>query len=167
MSPHYQRKTIRLQRDLYQEKNQAFSITVCTYHNIPLLKEFGGLIFQEIMGGPLSQKSDLMAVCIMPDHIHLLLAPISENLVDLIGKWKGYTTHLMWKKGYKGKVWQRSFYDHALRKDEDLIKVAEYTLTLHKVLTIPTWASRSERLRGEPLAESALSSPSPAGIHLG
>jgi len=89
------------------------------------LKEFGGLIFQEIMGGPLSQKSDLMAVCIMPDHIHLLLAPISENLVDLIGKWKGYTTHLMWKKGYKGKVWQRSFYDHALRKDEDLIKVAE------------------------------------------
>jgi REP element-mobilizing transposase RayT len=68
----------------------------------------------------------VMAVCIMPDHIHLLLAPISENLVDLIGKWKGYTTHLMWKKGYKGKVWQRSFYDHALRKDEDLIKVAEY-----------------------------------------
>jgi REP element-mobilizing transposase RayT len=46
------------------------------------------------MGGPLSQKSDLMAVCIMPDHIHLLLAPISENLVDLIGKWKGYTTFL-------------------------------------------------------------------------
>ena len=33
-------------------------------------------------------------------------------------------------------------------------------------LTIRTWASRSERLRGEPLAESALSSPSLAGIHL-
>jgi REP element-mobilizing transposase RayT len=29
-------------------------------------------------------------------------------------------------KGYKGRVWQRSFYDHALRKDEDIMKVGEY-----------------------------------------
>jgi len=62
----------------------------------------------------------------MPDHIHLLLAPISENLIDLIGKWKSYTTHLIWRKGYKGKVWQRSFYDHASREEEDIIKVANY-----------------------------------------
>ena len=26
----------------------------------------------------------------------------------------------------EGKVWQGSFYDHALRKDEDLLKVADY-----------------------------------------
>jgi len=48
-----------------------------------------------------------------------------------------------------------------------VMNVAVYTLTFHKLLTIRTWASRSERLRGEPLAESALSSPPPAGIHLG
>jgi hypothetical protein len=41
----------------------------------------------------------------------------------------------------------------------------QFTLKLHKLLTIRTWASRSERLRGEPLAESALSSPSLAEIH--
>jgi len=33
---------------------------------------------------------------------------------------------LLWKEGYIGKVWQRSFYDHALGCEEDLIKVAEY-----------------------------------------
>jgi putative transposase len=126
MNVNHQRKTIRLDRKLYQEKGQPFSITICTHNNIPLLREFEGLIFQEVMEGSLGKKSDLMATCVMPDHIHLLLAPISENLIDLIGKWKSYTTHLMWKKGYKGKVWQRSFYDHALRKDEDLIKIAEY-----------------------------------------
>jgi len=32
----------------------------------------------------------------------------------------------MLEKGWKGKVWQRSFCDHALRKDEDVTKVAEY-----------------------------------------
>jgi len=78
------------------------------------------------MEGPLSKESDLIAVCVMPDHVHLLLAPTSKNLVDLIGKWKSYSTHLIWKKGYKGMVWQRSFYDHALRRDEDLLMVAEY-----------------------------------------
>lgn len=120
------RKTIRLNRELYQGKGQPFSITICTHKNIPLLNEFGELIFQPIMKGTVRKASDLMAVCVMPDHVHFLLAPISENLVDLIGKWKGYTTHLMWKEGYKGKVWQRSFYDHALRQEEDIIKVAEY-----------------------------------------
>jgi len=120
------RKTIRLNRELYQKKGQPFSITICTYNNIPLLNEFGELIFQSIMKGTLSKTSDLMAVCVMPDHIHFLLAPVSENLIDLIGKWKGYTTHLIWKEGYKGKVWQRSFYDHALRQEEDIIKAAEY-----------------------------------------
>ena len=126
MKNNHQRKAIRLNRDLYQERGQPFSITICTYNNIPLLKEFGGLIFQSITEGPLNKKSDLLAVCVMPDHIHLLLAPISENLIDLIGKWKSYTTHLIWRKGYKGRVWQRSFYDHASREEEDIIKVANY-----------------------------------------
>ncbi len=119
------RKTVRLNSELYQKKGQPSSITVCTHNNIPLLNEFGELIFQSIMKGTLRKASDLMAVCVMPDHIHFLLAPISENLVDLIGKWKSYATHLIWKEGYEGKVWQRSFYDHALRQEEDIIKAAE------------------------------------------
>ena len=121
-------KTIRLNKEIYQIKDQPFSITICTHDYIPLLKEFGELIFRSIMEGTLSKESDLMAVCVMPDHIHLLLVPISENLIDLICKWKSFTTHLIWKEGHKGKVWQRSFYDHALRKNEDIIKVAEYVV---------------------------------------
>lgn len=126
MKDNHRRKAIRLNRELYQEKGHPFSITICTHNNIPLLKEFGELIFRSITEGPLSKEADLLAVCGMPDHVHLLLAPISENLIDLVGRWKSYTTHLIEMKGYKGKVWQRSFFDHALRKDEDIIKVAEY-----------------------------------------
>ena len=70
--------------------------------------------------------ADLMAVCVMSDHVHFLLAPISENIAYLIGRWKSYTSHLIWNEGYTGKVWQRSFYDRALRNDEDLLKVAGY-----------------------------------------
>jgi putative transposase len=122
----HKRKVIRLNRELYQEEGRPFSITICTHNYIPLLKEFGELIFRSIMDGSLSEESDLMAVCVMPDHVHLLLEPISGNLIDVISKWKSFTTHLIWKEGHKEKVWQRSFYDHALRKEEDFIKVADY-----------------------------------------
>jgi len=44
--------------------------------------------------------------------------------------------------------------------------IVRINLNVDKLLMIRTWASRSERLRGEPLAESTLSSPSLAGIHL-
>jgi len=126
MGHNHKRKTIRLNRGLYQIKDQPFSITICTHNSIPLLEKYRELMFKSIMKGPLSKESDLMAACVMPDHVHLLLAPISENLIDLIGRWKSYTTHLIWMKEYKGKIWQRSFYDHALRQEEDIIKVAEY-----------------------------------------
>lgn len=122
----HERKTIRLDRDLYRKQCQPFSFTICSNDRISLLDKFRDLIFKSIMEGDLRRKSDLIAVCVMPDHVHLLLAPISENLIDPISRWKGYTTHLVWDHGYKGKLWQRSFYDHALRKEEDLIRVAEY-----------------------------------------
>ena len=121
-----ERKTIRLERQLYEGQAQPFSITVCTKDKTYLSNEYLEFIFKSIKAGYLAEKSELMAVCVMPDHVHLLMAPISENLIDLIGRWKSYTTRLMLEKGWKGKVWQRSFCDHALRKDEDVTKVAEY-----------------------------------------
>jgi len=124
-----QRKKIRLDNEAYQEEGQPFSITICTCNKVPFSKRVIELVFQSIIEGDLSKKSDLIAVCVMPDHIHLLLAPVKENLIDLIGRWKSYTTHLIQVQGRIGKLWQRSFYDHGLRKDEDLMRVAEYIVS--------------------------------------
>ena len=124
-----QRKTIRLHNEIYQKVGQPFSVTICTYNKITLSDEFKKVIFESAIEGDLNKKSDLMVVCVMPDHVHLLLAPIGENLIDLIGKWKSYTTHLIKLQEKISKLWQRSFYDHGLRKDEDLIKVAEYIVS--------------------------------------
>ncbi len=123
------RKTIRLNRGVYEREGQPFSITICTWNKIILSNRVRELIFQSAIKGDLMKKSDLMAVCVMPDHVHLLLAPVKENLVDLIGRWKSYTTHLMQLRGGTGKLWHRSFYDHGLRKDEDLTKVAGYIVS--------------------------------------
>jgi REP element-mobilizing transposase RayT len=125
----HQRKTIRLDREVYQKAGQPFSITVCTYNKTSLSNKLEELIFQSIIEGDLRKKSNLMAVCVMPDHVHLLLAPVEENLIEVIGRWKSYTTHLIQLQESIVRVWQRSFYDPGLRKDEDLIKVAEYIVS--------------------------------------
>lgn len=129
MEQTHQRKTIRLDREVYQKTGQPFSITICTCNQITLSKNLKELIFRTAIESDLNRKSDLMAVCVMPNHVHLLLAPIEENLIDLIGRWKSYTTHLIQLEEKIGRLWQRSFYDHGLRKDEDLIKVAEYIVS--------------------------------------
>lgn len=124
-----QRKTIRLNRGVYEKEGQSFSITICTWNHIILSNRIRELIFQSAIKGDLMKKSDLMAVCVMPDHVHLLLAPIEENLIGLLSNWKSYTTHAVQLQEKSGKLWQRSFYDHGLRRDEDLMKIAEYIVS--------------------------------------
>jgi REP element-mobilizing transposase RayT len=62
----------------------------------------------------------------MPDHLHLLISPKNGNLVDLVSRWKSYTANLLRREGLEKGCWQRSFYDHALRKDEDIKIAAQY-----------------------------------------
>jgi len=67
--------------------------------------------------------------CFMPSHLHLLLAGKSE-IADMRKSMKIFKqkTGYYFKQKYHKKLWQNSFYDHVLRKDEDIEKVARYIL---------------------------------------
>jgi len=69
------------------------------------------------------------AYCLMPDHVHLLLG-ISPNssLTSVVASWKSLCYHLRRQRGHAETFWQRSFFDHALRDNEHLRKVALYIL---------------------------------------
>jgi len=67
--------------------------------------------------------------CFMPDHLHLLLqgqARESElkKCIPYFKQLSGYR----FKQKYDKNLWQPSYYDHVLRKDEDLHAVAQYIL---------------------------------------
>ena len=74
----------------------------------------------------------LVAYCIMPDHIHILTGPSVQHralpLSRFIRQFKSAATHRLGKLGIAGPIWQRSFYDHILRKEEDLAQVVNYIL---------------------------------------
>ena len=125
------RKHIRLHDDVYKSEQQYFSITIATnnrnkYFTNP---ETAILTVKLITDTYLTKQAILVAYCLMPDHLHLLIAPNKLSLVRVIQAWKSYSTKMIQKHlKISGSIWQRSFYDHALRKEEDLGKVANYIL---------------------------------------
>lgn len=72
----------------------------------------------------------LFVYCLMPDHLHLLLSPDEGkiSITKLMQIFKGKTTHILWKYGFKGKLWQKSYYDHVMRTYEDLHETVKYIL---------------------------------------
>ena len=75
-------------------------------------------------------KIKIFAYCLMPDHLHLLVGP-NENQIGIpkiMQMFKGKTTHIFWKYGSKGRLWQKSYYDHIMRSYENLHETAKYIL---------------------------------------
>jgi len=125
------RKIIRLPHELYQQSDQPFSITICTADKIQIFQneKLAKPIFNNILSGPLSSETELFAVCLMPDHIHFLLSPKNNlSIIKIINRWKIFTTNFIQRQGFEGPIWQRSFYDHALRKEEDIKTTSEYII---------------------------------------
>ena len=68
-------------------------------------------------------NAKLWAYCFMPDHLHLLCE--SDKCLDIIKLFKqisGYS----FKMETGRNLWQKSFYDHILRSEENLIGVIKY-----------------------------------------
>ena len=71
----------------------------------------------------------IYAFCVMPDHVHLVAEPSARcDLVTFVGQFKNLAQRAAWACGVEGQFWQSSFWDHFVRRDEDLRRVIEYVL---------------------------------------
>ena len=143
------RKTNRLQNFDYSQ-NGAYFITICTKNKQMTL----GAI-ENNLDTPAMKLSDIGEIVrgfieyllitdsnvyipnyiIMPNHIHLILivetdtadgtpraaSPTKALIPKTINAIKGLSSK---KAGYS--LWQRSYYDHVIRNEEDYIRIDEY-----------------------------------------
>jgi REP element-mobilizing transposase RayT len=66
--------------------------------------------------------AETVAFVVMPDHVHWLVQLKDRaSLGDVVRRFKARVSIVLGSA-----VWQRGFHDHALRKDEDMIKAARY-----------------------------------------
>jgi len=59
------------------------------------------------------------AAVVMPDHLHIAGQLGESTLAKVMHTLKGYTAKCLAKAGVETPVWQKGYYDHALRDDED------------------------------------------------
>jgi putative transposase len=102
---------------------QYYFITICTHNKRKLFNE---KIRNDLLIGLLKEYSEKYKVsldtwCIMPNHLHLIIHPEGERSIsEFINAIKSKFTKEVRKSGFDGNIWQRSYYDHILRNDEDV-----------------------------------------------
>ncbi|MCS7152112.1 MAG: transposase [Endomicrobia bacterium] len=124
------RKNIRLDRVCYFGPIVA-SITICFYQKLDViclgLSDDILAVFREI-----ERNYSLVtyAYCLMPDHFHALIYIENPkfNLLNIIKHFKSLVSIRLKSKFPTKQLFQDRFYDHILRKDEDVFKQARYIL---------------------------------------
>jgi REP element-mobilizing transposase RayT len=125
------RRSIRLPAIVYVEEGRAFSVTIGTSPRRAIFTDlaFARACVAELASLRHQTSAKIYAYCLMPDHVHLLLGvSIRLSLPHLVGAWKSRCYRLWRAQGNEHSFWQRSYYDHALREEEDLRRAAEYIL---------------------------------------
>ena len=78
---------------------------------------------------------------LMPNHLHGIVILSSDRersgytLGDVVGRFKTFTSH-RYRQGvigrgflpYRGRLWQRDYYEHVIRDDRDLDRVRKYVV---------------------------------------
>ncbi len=94
--------------------------------SIFLNDKLASIIIDEIKKG----EGSMWAWCLMPAHLHFLFDPSGDekDLIKLIKLIKGRSAQKINKIYGKRNTWQESFYDHILRKEEDIKHISFYIL---------------------------------------
>ncbi|MBO5837322.1 MAG: transposase [Oscillospiraceae bacterium] len=132
-----QRKRLRLQ-DFDYSQNGAYFITVCTRDRKKILSDIvgddahivpkpcGKVVEKYICNVP-----EITKYVIMPNHIHMLIeigsgtmwasSPTSGKVASIVRSIKTLTT-----KEIGASVFQRSYYDHIIRNEQDYLEIWRY-----------------------------------------
>ena len=125
-------KKIRINGFLYKQTNNVCFITICLKDKNQLFHNntnFTKACMELFKSYSINNNLSIFAYCFMPDHIHILLSPSDKkSIIDFVREFKSLTTKIAWEYGIKEKIWQKSFYDHFLRSEEDIYDTAMYIL---------------------------------------
>ncbi len=69
---------------------------------------------------------DTLAFCFMLDHLHLLLAGRDGSSLEDFVRYFKQTSGYHFKRTHGAGLWQISYYDHVVRRGEDVGQIAAY-----------------------------------------
>jgi REP element-mobilizing transposase RayT len=123
----FHRRTNRLSPDVYTSPGR-FSITICTARRHRLCAPTTVAHLRDTLFGAAAYSAiQLDVYCFMPDHLHLLVTSHGTDVRMFLKRFKQQSAY-WFRQSAGGELWQKGYYDHVLRSDEDTERVAEYIL---------------------------------------
>ncbi len=136
----HDRKRLRLKGYDYSTEG-AYFVTVCLQNRLPLFENNQAKKMIEKWILKIEEKYKTIAIdyyIVMKDHIHIIIFindKISTDLPQIMDWFKTMTTNEYIRgvregiyEPFEKKFWQRSYYDHIIRNEEDLNEKREYIL---------------------------------------
>jgi putative transposase len=130
-----------LRKGRYSQTNQIYHIITNTKNRQPVFRnhQYARALIHELMA---QQHASTLAFVVMPDHLHWLLQiNQKQTLSTIVKSVKAKTSQVIGCP-----IWQPGYYDHAIRKDEDIINIARYIIAnpiraglVKKVGDYPHW----------------------------
>mgnify|MGYP001063604777 CR=1 FL=1 len=120
-----------LRKGRHSTPGGIYLVTAVTEQRTPWFQEqdLATLTAQSIAGADDRYGTRTFCWVVMPDHFHWLVQTGKLPLEQTVNRLKGASARgLNAKIGRKGRFWAPGFHDRALRREEDLKRVARYVV---------------------------------------
>jgi len=102
-------------------------VTTITYQRKSILLKHTDLLDVALRRSVLRGRHDLIAWCIMPEHVHFLLRLNRGTISDFMKSFKlSFLRFYKRRVGRGGRLWQRRFHDHVIRSEMELHRCIDY-----------------------------------------
>ncbi|SDT37119.1 REP element-mobilizing transposase RayT [Pseudomonas sp. Z003-0.4C(8344-21)] len=139
----------RLRVGRYAEPNRIYLLATNTLNREPIFADFalGRLVVHQFRRAQCLGLAKSLAWVVMPDHFHWLVELENCSLRKLMRETKSLTAReVNLASGRNGPLWQQGFHDRALRREDDLVKMARYVVAnplrarlVDKIGDYPLW----------------------------
>ncbi|MDR6606181.1 REP-associated tyrosine transposase [Pseudomonas synxantha] len=124
-------KAHRLRTGRHSEPGRIYLLTAVTHERQPIFKDLrmGRLVVQEFRKAQETGNATSIAWVVMPDHFHWLVELHNGDLPKLMQATKSRCArHINQERSLCAPVWQKGYFDRALRREEDLKAAARYII---------------------------------------
>jgi REP element-mobilizing transposase RayT len=108
-----------------------YFLTICTDRRRRLFENNGAAswLVSQIVKLFESERFAVIAFCVMPDHVHMLLEGLraDADLRSAVHVWK-LRTGFAWKQREGQRLWQSGFYDYVLRDEDSVASIVKYII---------------------------------------
>ena len=134
----------------FSERNRIYHVITKTSNNQPVFQSFGcaRILIDLLHQQQTATHASSLAFVVMPDHLHWLMQLTGDRSLSICvnAVKSGSTRRINATTGRSGRLWQKGYYDHAIRTEEDLPAIARYIVAnpvragiVASVRTYPHW----------------------------